>query len=241
MDNIKNYNNEDQATLGGRISLALTSGSFTDVSNIVAPYATKMFETVPEDFLTILQRLEGEWGELFIRWQLATAFLRGWRASDAGHRLESAELEMMSEIEFLISQNLTNIALTLSSRINDYFSDAVWLFAKTGDPSARLAAHCAGAIAQDEQRASLMLYLEALSEDWLTRTPELPTIYYRLQDLANEINSKEWTVEDVGELKIKLSKVNLEYLIALGGSDPTVFRQRFPDTFHDYDLIYGEQ
>ncbi len=236
------YSHEEECLLTQQISSELASDSFISLSNLITPYAVGIIvRNFPDEILSNLKRLQEEWGELFIRWQLVTAFLRGWRASEAGDRFASAESELNSEIEFLVSQNSTTIGITFASRINDYFCDAVWLFAKTADPSARLAAHCAGAVAQDEQRDSLILYLEALSNDWLERTPEISSVSDRLEDLADELNSRDWTLEDSIELKTKLSKANLEYLIALGGSDPTVFRHRFPDIFHDYDLIYGER
>ena len=59
-------------------------------------------------------------------------------------------------------------------------------------------------------------------------TPEAAT---RLHDLARDIASHDWSLEDVVDQKARLRTADREYLYALDGSDPTIFRHRFSELF----------
>lgn len=119
-----------------------------------------------------------------------------------------------------------------AAKINDYFADAVWVYMQTSDPVVRLAALTAAKVAEGAQRASMVNYLRVAAAD--TREIERSDdIAYRLNQLADEISLRDWTIGDVTHAKRALRKLNDEYGKALDKFDGGVFRRRFPDLFPD--------
>ena len=117
-------------------------------------------------------------------------------------------------------------------KINDYFADAVWVYMHTADPVVRLAALTAAKVAAGAQRASMVNYLRVSAADAreLARSDD---IAYRLNQLADEISLRDWTIGDVTHAKQALWKLDAEYGKALDKFDGRVFRRRFPELFRD--------
>jgi hypothetical protein len=49
--------------------------------------------------------------------------------------------------------------------------------------------------------------------------------------LAEEISSKEWTINDITKQKEELGNINSEYLVALDKADSTIFAKKHPQLF----------
>lgn len=236
--NMNNWNTDERSQMEARIQAAIALRDFDSVVKIADPFLNEFMVSIPKELAMVLAHLSQQYGRQFPATQIFTAFLRGWRQGEPGRKLENTEYEMKSEIDLLTSKNSTDLFLTYANRINDYFYDAVWLYAKTDDPAAKLAAQSAAAVAQDEQRESLIGYLRALADDWAQRSPNIPMVNQRLERLADDISSGDWNLEDTVDFKRKLAEVDPEYFYALAGSDPTVFRDRFEEIFRDYDMWY---
>ena len=120
------------------------------------------------------------------------------------------------------------LAPTRYGRINDYFANAVTVFAANADRSARVAALAAGKVAASEQRQSMVNYLRAIADDYKPRRASEDDLPSRLNALAEEIASKDWQLEDITVQKLILGEHDPQYLEALDASDPTVFVHKFP-------------
>lgn len=113
--------------------------------------------------------------------------------------------------------------------INDYFADAVWVFQRTDDPIARLAALTAAKVAAGMQRASMIQYLRATAE--VERQSGNGEVGQRADQLADEIALHDWGLADIIEAKRALWGVDTQYGQALDKFDSGIFRRRFPDLF----------
>ena len=119
-----------------------------------------------------------------------------------------------------------------AGKINDYFADAVWVYMRAADPVVRLAALTAAKVAAGAQRASMVNYLRVAAAD----ARELvggDDIAYRLNQLADEISLRDWTIGDSIHANQALWKLDAEYGKALDKFNGGVFRRRFPDLFRD--------
>jgi len=119
-----------------------------------------------------------------------------------------------------------------AGKINDYFADAVWVYMHTADPVVRLAAMTAAKVAAGAQRASMVNYLRVAAAD-ARELAGSDDIAYRLNQLADEISFRDWTMGDSIHAKGALWKLDAEYGRALDKFDRGVFRRRFPDLFRD--------
>ena len=116
-----------------------------------------------------------------------------------------------------------------SSRITDYFTNAVraWIF--EGDEVGRDAALAAAITATTKQRASMLQYLDALTDDLLEA--EDGTKGLLLVGLAKDITEKDWSGRDSARARTALADRNKDYADALDRADPTIFAKKFPKLF----------
>jgi len=125
-----------------------------------------------------------------------------------------------------------------SKRINDYFCNAIRVYAFTGSPDAKIAAVAAAKAAAGAQRNSMLAYLRGMASD-LKQMSESESDLKALTDqfveaaeeLEKEISVKDWTIRDIRVQKEELGNINAEYLNALNRGDPFVFARKFPDLF----------
>lgn len=113
--------------------------------------------------------------------------------------------------------------------INDYFADAVIVYLETDDGVARLAAVSAGKIAAGAQRVSMVNYLRTLAADG--QAAGMTQGAYKLNQLADELALKDWSVAEAKQSKLALAKLDSEYAAALDAFDSTVFRRRNAHVF----------
>jgi hypothetical protein len=125
-----------------------------------------------------------------------------------------------------------------AKRINDYFCNAVRVYAFTGGQDARIAAVAAAKVAAAAQRNSMVAYLRGMVLD-LKQMSESEPEFRPLADqfveaaaqLEKDIFVKDWTISDIREQKEELEKANPDYLNALNKADPSVFSRRLPHLF----------
>lgn len=125
-----------------------------------------------------------------------------------------------------------------AKRINDYFCNAVRVFAFTGGQDARIAAVAAAKVAGAAQRNSMVDYLRGMALD-LKQTSESEPEFRPLADqfveaaaqLGKDISAKDWAISDIREQKEELAKANPDYLNALNKADPSVFARKLPHLF----------
>ena len=116
--------------------------------------------------------------------------------------------------------------------INNYFCDASLVFGTTGDEAAKLAALAAAKTAAAEQRQSMVDYLTGLSADLkATNAAENAKFRKRWAELKNEIEQKDWSVEDSRHAKTLLSAVDPAATAALNKSSANYFRNLHKDVF----------
>ena len=123
---------------------------------------------------------------------------------------------------------------TYSKRINDYFANAVRVYALTGDEHTRCAALNAAKVATRKQRSRMIAYLLAMAFDIEHAMgddsgAELPI--QRLLTLKKDIEVKDWNLTDAAREKDRLSELEPEYLEALNRADPSVFELKHPELF----------
>jgi hypothetical protein len=225
------FGTQDNTPIDIAITTALAAQDYDKADLLASQFMLEFVKTLPREQLLILKQLDSIIAPRFLATRLMTAFFRGWRPAQASARLANAASEMRVEVDFLLSHKPPEILSILSHRINEYFCDAVWVFVKTSDPSTRLAAFCAAVVADSEQRRSMVGYLTAIASDWQVLAPATPEAATRLHDLARDIASQDWSLEDVVDQKARLHTADREYLYALDGSDPTIFRHRFSELF----------
>jgi hypothetical protein len=121
---------------------------------------------------------------------------------------------------------------THSKRINDYFANAVRVYALTGHEHTRSAALTAAKIATRKQRSRMIAYLLATAfdiEHALGDDPGAELSIQRLISLKKDIEAKDWNVTDAVREKERLSELEPEYLEALNRADPSVFERKHPE------------
>jgi hypothetical protein len=125
-----------------------------------------------------------------------------------------------------------------AKRINDYFCNAVRVYAFTGAQDAGIAALAAAKVAAGTQRNSMVAYLRGIAsdvQDMSESEPELRPIADQFVEAAShlekDITVKDWKISDIREQKVELGKANLDYLNALNKTDPSVFERKFPHLF----------
>ena len=125
-----------------------------------------------------------------------------------------------------------------AKRINDYFCNAIRVYAFTGGQDARIAAVAAAKVAAAAQRNSMVTYLRGMVLD-LKQMSESEPEFRSLADqfveaaaqLEKDISVKDWAISDIREQKEELGKANLDYLNALNKADPSVFARKLPHLF----------
>jgi hypothetical protein len=123
-------------------------------------------------------------------------------------------------------------------RMNAYFCRAVRLYALTNEEDARIAIVTAAKVATKKQRVSMVKYLQSMASDIKNMTeidskvkPHTDKFVESSIELAQEISSREWTIDDINKQKEELGNINSEYLVALDKADPTIFAIKHPQLF----------
>lgn len=125
-----------------------------------------------------------------------------------------------------------------AKRINEYFSNAVRVYALTNEEDARVAIVTAAKVAAKKQRVSMIKSLKRIASD-INKMSENDSKLKPLTDkfvkssieLAEEISSREWTPSEINKQKEELGSINSEYLVALDKADPTIFAKKHPQLF----------
>lgn len=117
-----------------------------------------------------------------------------------------------------------------AERINDYFADAILVYIQNHDAKVRMAALAAAKVAAGAQRTSMVNYLRVIAANTREENGDEDACY-RLNQLADEIALRDWTVRDARYEKQALAKLDAEYVRALDSFDSAVFRRRFPELF----------
>jgi hypothetical protein len=110
-------------------------------------------------------------------------------------------------------------------RTMDYFWDAILVFSSNREPVVRKAALAAAKKASRDERASMVKHLRNFAAD------EDEDLAFLLNQLANEILQRDWTIRDAVAEGLALGQVDEELAIALEKFDAGVFRRRFPQFF----------
>jgi len=125
-----------------------------------------------------------------------------------------------------------------AKRINAYFCRAVRLYALTDEEDARIAIVTAAKVAAKTQRGSMVKYLQSMASDIKNMSqndsklkPHTDKFVESSIELAEEISSREWTINDIIKQKEELGNINSEYLVALDNTDPTIFAKKHPQLF----------
>jgi hypothetical protein len=123
--------------------------------------------------------------------------------------------------------------------VNDFFADAVFVYRVTGDRLVRLAALAAAKTMNTTQRGAAIKFVRGVADDMRERgTGEAgPDGAADLLDqLANEISLRDWTIRDVVHDRCALADLDEELENALGSwlgyCDSSLFRRRFPILFN---------
>jgi hypothetical protein len=125
-----------------------------------------------------------------------------------------------------------------AKRINEYFCNAVRVYALTNEEDARLAIVTAAKVAAKTQRGSMVISLKRIASD-INKMSENDSKLKPFTDkfiessieLAEEISSREWTINEITKQKEELANINQEYLVALDKADPTIFSKKHPQLF----------
>lgn len=118
--------------------------------------------------------------------------------------------------------------------VNDFFANAVRVYAVLNEEDAKLAALAAAKTAASIQRASMVQYLEGMASDLHAMAGSSPNVYrqvHRMRKLKAMISEKDWAVADVFQAKKELGQVNQEYLAALERPDAKIFARKHPALF----------
>ncbi len=123
--------------------------------------------------------------------------------------------------------------------VNAFFADAVFVYRVTGDRLVRLAALAAAKEMNTPQRAAAVKFVRGVADDMREqRTAEAGPdgAADLLEQLANEISLREWTIRDVVHQRCALADLDEELERALGSwfgyCDSSLFRRRFPILFN---------
>jgi len=125
-----------------------------------------------------------------------------------------------------------------AKRINEYFVNAARVYALINENDARVAILATAKAASKKQRGSMVNYLRSMASDMRKASEnnlEIKSHIYKIADsideLAEEISSREWAMADVIRQKEELENINPKYLVALEKADPTIFAQKHPELF----------
>ena len=121
-----------------------------------------------------------------------------------------------------------------STKINDFFANAVRVYVLKGEEDARCAAVAAAKIASKKQRKSMIASLSKMELNVMRNGHHnlaLKPLADRLLSLKEDLGVIDWEGRDFEEEKGKLSKLNEEYLSCLNRLDPSVFPRKFPNLF----------
>lgn len=124
--------------------------------------------------------------------------------------------------------------LAQADRINDYFANAVRVYAHTGEEASRVAILAAGKVAASVQRATMINFLKSFAKDFsaMGGVKEQATAK-KLLVVAKELEEKDWTIDDIIQEKRRLKGLNNDYVNALNTADPSVFSRHYPSLFED--------
>ena len=121
-----------------------------------------------------------------------------------------------------------------SKKIREFFADAVKVYVLTGKEDVRRAALASAKNAGKRQRKLMIEYLSNMTSNVMKNLPDRLTrksLADRLLALKQDIESKNWEVNDAREEKEKIEKPSSEYLSCLGQADPSIFRRKYPELF----------
>ena len=158
---------------------------------------------------------------------LFAAFRSGWRSSDE-HRLRAAVDAGDREVSAILESSIAERRADAALRLDDYFKNAVRVFAEIGHLPARTAAVASSAAVEPSLRQLQIGYLKLF-----TMSLTDPLKVRALADLADEIAAREWTIDDVTQKTLELRAADTELADCLDDSDPTAFPRRWPDLFVD--------
>ena len=121
-----------------------------------------------------------------------------------------------------------------SKRIQDYFADAVRVYALKGEEDARCAAIVAAIVAGKKQRRSMIEELSKMASNVMQGYPDKmarESIAERILFLKREVQFGGGDRKGIKEKKEKLSKMNAEYLSCLKRGEPAIFKRKYPHLF----------
>ena len=125
-----------------------------------------------------------------------------------------------------------------AKKLNDYFCNAVRVYALTNAEDARIAIITAAKMAAKKQRSSMVKYLQSMASGIQKVTEKDPQqksltdLFVKSSiELAEEISSKDWTPDDISKQKEELGNINADYLVALDKGDSKVFSRKHPQLF----------
>lgn len=117
-----------------------------------------------------------------------------------------------------------------SGEINDYFVNAVTVYALGQEEVAHVAALTAATVAAGKQRASMLVFLQGMAGD-CSKFPNGDQIKSRLLTLAQEIGQKGNDLQTIMVQKQRLGNLSKELLVALERFDSSIFKNRWPQFF----------
>ncbi len=129
---------------------------------------------------------------------------------------------------------LQRLLLGRSKRINDFFANAVKVYALKGEEDARCAAIAAAKASSKRQRKSMIALLTKMSVNVMQSYPDKgvrKSLADRLLSMKKDIEIKDWDLGDVKEEEKKLAKINEEYRFCLNRVDPSIFKRKYPSLF----------
>jgi hypothetical protein len=129
---------------------------------------------------------------------------------------------------------LKHLLFRHSEKIRDYFADAVKVYVLTGEEDVRRAALASAKNAGERQRKLMIENLSKMTSNVMKNLPDRlarKSLADRLLALKQDIESKNWDVNDAREEKEKIENPASEYLSCLDQADPSIFRRKYPELF----------
>jgi hypothetical protein len=126
-----------------------------------------------------------------------------------------------------------NFLFRHSRGIHEYFTDAVRIYALSGDEDARCAVIVAAKVAGKKQRQSMVESLSKMAGNVRRKPSERvagKSIAERILGLMREVNFKDGGRKGLGGEEM-FSKMNGEYLSCLNRGDPSIFKRKYPGLF----------
>ncbi len=118
--------------------------------------------------------------------------------------------------------------------MNDFFVNAVKVYALKGEEDARCAAIAAAKSSSKKQRKSMVALLVKMSVNVMQSYPDKAvrkSLCDRLLSLKKDIEIKDWGLGDGKQEEKKLAKINEEYRFCLNQADPSIFKRKYPTLF----------